>query len=86
VKGATAVRRCRLCDNDPEAKRRYRGDGLDKGKECPVCYQPTCRYHLATVRWRWKKDGSVGAEQICQECKRTYRHRSWDTLNRDWIS
>ena len=80
------IKRCHICDGDPEIKRRYRGDGLAAGKECPICYAPTCRYHLATVRWRWKKDGSVDADQVCQECKRAYRHRSWDTLNREWIS
>jgi hypothetical protein len=78
--------RCHLCDSEPESKRRYQREGLASGKECPICYEPTCRFHLTTVRWRWKNGGGVDADRICKECKRTYRHRSWDTLNRDWIS
>ncbi len=80
------VTRCHLCDNDPQAKRRYREGGLADGKECPVCYAPTCRFHLTTVRWRWRDNGHVEADQVCKECKRTYRHRDWDPLNREWIS
>ena len=81
-----SIKWCRSCNSDQDAKRRYRGEGLAEGKECPICYAPTCRYHLSTVRLRWKKDGRVGTAQICRECKRAYRHRSWDSLNREWIS
>lgn len=80
------VNRCALCEQNTEEQRRYRGEGLAEGAECPVCYAPACRYHLATVRWRWKDSGRVESAQICQDCKRSYRHRDWDTLNRDWIS
>lgn len=80
------VNRCHLCDENPQQKRRYRGEGLDEGIDCPICYRPTCRFHLSTVRWRWRENGTVESAQICQECKRGYKHREWDTLNRDWIS
>ncbi len=80
------VNRCHICDSNPEAKRRFQGDGLEAGKECPICYAPTCRYHLTTVRWRWKENGQTEAERSCQTCKRSYRHRDWDALNREWIS
>jgi hypothetical protein len=82
----TGVTWCHICEDNPQDKRRYKGDGLAEGKNCPICFAPTCRYHLSTVRWRWKKEGSLGADQICKECKRTYRYRSWDILNREWIS
>lgn len=80
------VKRCLICDQNPETKRRYAGSGLAEGKECPICYAPTCRYHLTTVRWRWKETGEVDSDQVCKECKSAYRHRDWDTLNREWIS
>lgn len=81
-----SVNRCYICDQDPHEKLGYGGHGLAGGQECPLCYQPVCRYHLATVRWRWKATGQVESVQICRRCQRTYRHRSWDTLNREWIS
>jgi hypothetical protein len=81
-----SVNRCYICDQNPRDKRRYGEEGLVAGQECPICYEPVCRYHLATVRWRWKNNGHVESAQICRECQRSYRHRSWDTLNRDWIS
>ena len=80
------VKRCHICASTSPANRQTRDDGLADGKECPICYAPTCRYHLATVRWRWRNNGKVEATRICQECKRSYRHRSWDPINRDWIS
>lgn len=80
------VTRCHLCDSETDSKHRFQDEGLVSGRECPVCYAPTCQFHLTTVRWRWKNGGGVGSERVCKECKRTYRYRSWDTLNRDWIS
>lgn len=67
-------------------RRRYGRQGFAEGQNCPICFQPTCRYHLTTVRWRWRESGDVDSALICQECKRTYAHRSWDAFNRDWIS
>lgn len=81
-----SVRFCHLCEQNPREKKLYGTHGLNEGRTCPVCYQPTCRYHLTTVRWRWKRDNSVDADLICKECKRSYAHRSWDSANRDWIT
>jgi len=81
-----AIRACYLCDQDPVTKRHYGNGGLADGVNCPICYQATCRYHLTTVRWRWLSDREVEAGLICKECKRSYAHRNWDAVNRDWIS
>ncbi|MCA9993796.1 MAG: hypothetical protein H6988_08205 [Pseudomonadales bacterium] len=81
-----AVSRCHECEQDPLEKRRYGGSGLAEGSACPICYQPTCRYHLTTVRWRWRDGGQLGDTLICKACKRSYAHRSWDVANRDWIT
>lgn len=81
-----SVKRCYLCEQDPLEGRRYGDAGLAQGADCPICFQPVCRYHLTTVRWRWRESGEVDAALICKECKRTYAHRDWDTFNRDWIS
>ncbi|MFQ5399589.1 MAG: hypothetical protein ACE5E7_08335 [Anaerolineae bacterium] len=81
-----SVKRCHLCDEDPLFRRRHGQSGLADGADCPICYRPTCRYHLTTVRWRWRSSGHVDAAQVCQECKRTYQHRNWDAVNRDWIT
>ncbi|NJN55032.1 MAG: hypothetical protein HC804_09920 [Anaerolineae bacterium] len=59
---------------------------LAEGEVCPVCYQPTCRNHLGTVRWRWRSSGAVDSALVCKECLRSYRHRDWDKYNRDWIT
>lgn len=80
------IRYCYMCRQDPMAQQRYGRDGFAEGIECPICYQPACRYHLATVRWRWRDTGEVDAAQICRNCLRSYEHRRWDTLNRDWIT
>ena len=45
---------CYLCAQDPVEGRRYGDAGLEDGLDCPICFQPVCRYHLATVRWRWR--------------------------------
>ncbi len=81
-----AIRSCYLCEQDPIVKRHYGNAGLAEGVNCPICYQPTCRYHLTTVRWRWQSSGEVDSDLICKECKRSYAHRNWDLVNRDWIS
>ena len=81
-----AVQRCHLCEENPTEARRYGEAGLDEGRDCPVCRQPTCRYHLTYVRWRWRETGRVDSTLVCKECKRTYSHREWDVYHRDWIS
>lgn len=81
-----AVKQCYLCNQDPVVKRRYGGQGLADGQDCPLCYQPTCRYHLSAVRWRWRQNGEVDSALVCQTCVRSYAHRNWDTHNRDWIT
>ncbi len=81
-----AIRRCHLCEEDPEARRLYGRHGLAQGRDCPICYRPTCSYHLTVVRWRWRDSGRVDSTRVCQECKRHYAHRQWDVSNRDWIT
>lgn len=81
-----AVTRCYLCDQDLIIKRRYGGGGLADGELCPICSAPTCRYHLTTVRWRWRDSSTTDSALICKECKRTYQHRNWDAHRRDWIT
>lgn len=81
-----AVQRCHLCEEDPVEARRYGSAGLEEGLLCPICYRPTCRYHLTTVRWRWRSNGHLDAGLICQSCKRSYAQRDWDVANRDWIT
>lgn len=81
-----SVQRCYLCEVNPIEGRRYGDAGLEDGVLCPICLQPTCRYHLATVRWRWRESGELDKAMICIECKRTYAHRDWDAFHRDWIS
>jgi hypothetical protein len=81
------VTRCYLCEQDPEEARYLGASGLDEGKECPICRRPACRFHLVRVRWRWRTDGhEIASALICRNCQRRYAHRSWDVLNRDWIS
>lgn len=81
-----AVQRCYLCEENPIEGRRYGGDGLAQGGDCPICYRPTCRFHLTVVRWRWREDGRRDSALICKECRRTYAHRNWDAVHRDWIT
>ncbi|NDJ85186.1 MAG: hypothetical protein GYB66_04820 [Chloroflexi bacterium] len=77
---------CHICDSRSEEKQRYGDSGLAEGDYCPICYRPTCQYHLATVRFRWRADRRVDSTQVCIDCKRTYAHRNWDVANREWIS
>ena len=81
-----SVLRCHLCEQNADEARLYGGEGLEEGQNCPICYQATCRYRLTVVRWRWRNDGRVDSALVCKECRRTYAHRDWDTLNRDWIT
>jgi len=81
-----SVHRCYLCEHNPVDGRRYGGGGLEEGADCPICFQPVCRYHLTYVRWRWRESGEVDAALVCKECKRSYAHRDWDVFHRDWIS
>lgn len=76
---------CHMCDEEP-LESRYDDSALETGEYCPVCHRPACRYHLGTVRWRWKKSGQLGAARVCLACKNAYRHRDWDPVHRDWIS
>ncbi|MCA9938361.1 MAG: hypothetical protein KC418_06950 [Anaerolineales bacterium] len=80
------VTSCYLCATDPVTSRRYGGQGLAEGQLCPICHQSTCRYHLTTVRWRWRESGETDAALVCQSCKRAYAHRHWDSHHRDWIT
>jgi hypothetical protein len=80
------ITRCHLCANDPEVRRLYGSSSLDDGAICPVCHLPVCRYHLTKVRWRWRESGIPDSALICRDCSSSYKHRNWDTLNRDWIS
>ena len=78
---------CYICEKNPIEARRLGESRLRDGMYCPVCHQPTCSQHMATVRWRWRdKARGLGHAQVCIECKRSYRHRDWDPINRDWIS
>lgn len=61
-------------------------EDLANGDYCPVCYEPISRPYFRTVRFRWRESGQVDTAQICEDCKRTYRHRYWDAAQRDWIS
>jgi hypothetical protein len=77
---------CHICEQNELEKRQYGEASLAQGDYCPICYRPTCRYHMGRVRWRWKSTGRLDSALICIECKNAYRHREWDTYNRDWIS
>lgn len=77
---------CQYCRNDPEFARLVGDSGLALGRLCPVCQQPTCQYHLTTVRWRWRDTGSLASTLVCQSCVRRFDHRHWDAARRDWIT
>lgn len=77
---------CHMCQRNTQDHQRYGDSGLSEGIMCPICHRPTCRHHLGTVRWRWKKTGKLDSARICLDCKNSYQHRYWDTHNRDWIS
>jgi hypothetical protein len=39
------------------------------------------------VRWRWRNaTRDIDSAQVCRDCKKGYRHREWDPLNREWIT
>lgn len=76
---------CHICEKKPAEKSAYGDATLAQGDYCPICRQPTCRYHMARVRWRWKDSGRIESAFICKECKNRYEHRHWDAHNRDWI-
>ena len=78
------MKSCYLCDENPLEHQRY-GVGTEI-ENCPLCYRPTCRFHLAIVRWKWRDSGRADFTLICQTCRRTYAHRNWDTYHRDWIT
>ncbi|MBE0690501.1 MAG: hypothetical protein IH587_10320 [Anaerolineae bacterium] len=77
---------CHICNNEPQEKRSYGDEGLDQGDYCPVCHRPACRFHLGTVRWRWRNTGKLDSARVCMSCKNSYSHRDWDPVHRDWIS
>jgi hypothetical protein len=81
-----AVPFCHICQANAEEHRLYGNSGLDEGDYCPICHRPTCKFHLATVRFRWIADRRIDTAKICIECKKTYQHRSWDVARREWIS
>lgn len=81
-----AVPYCYICKESPEQYRLYGDSGLSEGDYCPICHQPTCQHHLATVRFRWKADRRLDSAKVCIECKNAYQHRNWDVASREWIS
>lgn len=81
-----SVPQCHVCNANPDEHQIYGDSGLEGGDYCPVCYRPTCKNHLVTVRFRWTKDRRVDSALVCIQCKKTYQHRYWDVANRDWIS
>jgi Zn-finger protein len=81
-----SVNNCAICDANPDDKRHYGQAGLADGANCPICYLPICSYHLTTVRWRWRNNSQTDSARICQDCRRSYAHRHWDSFNRDWIT
>lgn len=82
-----SVTHCHICDKNPVEAQQFAQGGFADGAACPICLRPTCRYHLVTVRWRWRTVArDLDSAQICRECKRAYKHRNWDPLHREWIS
>jgi len=81
-----AVPYCRICETHEDAKQRYGDTGLQDGDFCPICFRPTCRFHLGRVIWRWKENGQRAEAFVCLDCKNAYRHREWDAYHRDWVS
>lgn len=81
------VTRCHICDTEHHNSHRHRDEDFAAGHDCPICYRPTCRRHLVMVRWRWRNaTRDTDSARICQDCKRDYRHRDWDAINREWIT
>ena len=81
-----SVTYCYICASNLREQKLYGQQGLAEGLVCPLCYQPACRYHLTTVRWRWRETGETEAALVCKDCKRSYVHRQWDVHQRDWIT
>jgi hypothetical protein len=78
---------CHICEKNSAEKNRVGDSGLMMGVYCPVCHRPACSHHLGTVRWRWRDENrALDSDKVCLECKRTYRHRDWDPIHREWIS
>jgi uncharacterized protein YbaR (Trm112 family) len=81
------VMSCHVCDKNAAEAQRLGTSGFMDGEICPICLQPTCRHHLATVRWRWRNPTrDLASTLVCIECKRAYKHRDWDPAHREWIS
>ena len=81
------VSRCYLCDQEHPDQIHYDPYDLKHGTACPVCFRPTCRRHLSTVRWRWRDaTRETDSARVCSLCRKEYRHREWDALNREWIT
>jgi hypothetical protein len=82
-----AVTHCRLCEKNSNDAASFGTNGFAEGMICPICQRSTCRYHLTTVRWKWRTPAhDLDSAQICRECAKSYRHRSWDSGNREWVS
>jgi len=82
-----AIPYCHVCNRNEAEKEAYGESGFDLGIFCPVCHKPVCSHHITTVRWRWKNDRrSVESAKVCQHCRKTYAHRNWDPINRDWAT
>lgn len=79
----SAVPHCAICAAQSETAQ---AQDLANGEYCPVCYKPTCRRHLVTVRFRWRENAVLDSALVCRDCKTQYQHRYWDTARRDWIS
>lgn len=77
---------CHICDSNADEKKRYGDSGLEDGDYCPVCQRPYCKFHGGVVRWRWRASREVASGKVCKSCKNAYLHRTWDPVNRDWIS
>jgi hypothetical protein len=81
------VTHCYLCEKNPADAARYGDSGYQEGVTCPVCQRAACKHHLAVVRWRWRTPTrDLDSAQICRECKKGYKHRSWDPHHREWIT
>lgn len=81
-----SVPHCHICTSNPDDYKAYGDSGLEEGDYCPICYRPTCKHHLATVRFRWLSDRRLDSAKVCISCKKSYQHRTWDVANREWIS
>jgi hypothetical protein len=82
-----SITHCYICDKNPNESRQFGTTGFAGGQVCPVCQRPTCRHHLVMVRWRWRNaTRDIDSAQVCRDCKKGYRHREWDPLNREWIT